>query len=75
MTCTLALALAISAAPALTQTLTCETQGDGRHCWDEHGNTVITEERSRAYVHGHDNEGHAWTTLEHDGQTVTWPTK
>jgi hypothetical protein len=72
----LALAFALWAAPALAQTptLTCETRGDIRHCWDSHGNTVVTEERSGDYVHGHDSEGHSWTTWKHDGRTVTWPT-
>ena len=73
----LALALALSAVPAVAQTptLTCETRGDIRHCWDEHGNTVVTEEPPGEYVHSHDNRGGAWTTLQHDGRTVTWPTR
>jgi hypothetical protein len=72
---TLALALAISG-PSLAQTLTCETNGAYRHCWNERGNTV-TEERlpGSEYTHGWDREGHAWTTWEHDGRTETWPTR
>jgi hypothetical protein len=72
----LVLAFALWAAPALAQPsgLTCETRGDIRHCWDKYGNTVLTEERSGDYVHGHDRGG-AWTTWEHDGRTETWPTR
>jgi hypothetical protein len=55
--------------------LTSETRGDIRHCWDERGDTVITEERSGDYVHGHDNYGRAWTTWEHNGRAYTWPTR
>jgi hypothetical protein len=71
------LALALAAFPAAAQTpaLTCETQGDRRHCWNEHGDTVITEERSGEYVHGRDNRGGAWATWEHDGRTYTWLTR
>jgi hypothetical protein len=73
----LAFALTLSTAPALAQPsgVTCETRSDIRHCWDNHGNTVVTEERSGEYVHGHDNHGHTWTTWEHDGRTYTWPTR
>ena len=53
-----ALALASVSASA-GPTLTCETRGDIRHCWDSHGNTVITEERSGDYTHGWDGKGHA----------------
>jgi hypothetical protein len=72
----LALALVLAAAPAVAQTptLTCETRGDIRHCFDHHG-YESTEERSRDYVHGRDNRGAAWTTWEHDGRTYTWPTR
>jgi len=52
------LAFALAAAPASAgPTLTCETQGDIRHCWDDRGNTVIAAERSGDYVHGRDNRG------------------
>ena len=75
MTRILALALALSTAPALEQsTLTCETQGDRRHCFDHHG-YLSTEERSGDYVHGHDNRGHGWTTWDHNGRTYVWPTR
>jgi hypothetical protein len=67
------LALAMTG-PSLGQTLTCETQGDRRHCFDHHG-YLSTEERSGDYVHGWDNQGRAWTTWEHDGRTYTWPTR
>jgi hypothetical protein len=69
-----ALSLALAAAPLFAGMLTCETRGDTRHCWDERGNTAVTEERSGDYVHGHDNQGRAWTTWEHDGRTTTWTT-
>jgi hypothetical protein len=46
-------------------TLTCETRGDTRHCFDHHG-YLSTEERSGDYTHGWDSEGHSWTTWEHD---------
>jgi hypothetical protein len=69
------LAALLSAAPAPAETLRCEARGDIRHCWNEHGDTVVTEERSGDYTHGHDNEGHAWTTWQHDGRTETWPTR
>jgi hypothetical protein len=58
-----------------TPTLICETHGDIRHCWNERGETVVIEERSGEYGHGHDNRGGAWTTWEHDGRTETWPTR
>jgi hypothetical protein len=64
----------LAATPATAQTITCETQHDIRECWNEHGETVITEERSREYTYGHNNQGHAWTTWEHNGRTYTWPT-
>ena len=69
----LALALAMTG-PSLGQTLTCETQGDTRHCFDHHG-YLSTEERSGDYVHGWDSWGRAWTTWEHDGRTYKWPTR
>jgi hypothetical protein len=72
---TLALALALMAAPAFAGTLTCETQGDRRHCWNEHGDTVVTEERSGDYVHGHDNRGGAWTEWRQGERTYVWPTR
>jgi hypothetical protein len=70
----LAFALAVTGT-ALAQTLTCETRGDIRHCWNEHGDTVVTEERSRDYTHGHDNRGHAWTEWRRGDRTYTWPTR
>ena len=53
MTRVLALTLALSTAPALAQTptLTCETSGAYRHCFDHHG-YLSTEERSADYTHG-----------------------
>jgi hypothetical protein len=30
---------------------------DRTHCWNQLGETVITEERSAEYVHGHDDRG------------------
>jgi hypothetical protein len=53
------LAFALAAPASAEPMLTCETRGDVRHCWDERGNAVITEERSGDYVRGHDNEGRA----------------
>jgi hypothetical protein len=77
MTRVLALAFVLTAFPASAEqpTLTCETRGDIRRCWDDHGNTVVTEERSGEYVHGRDNRGGAWTTWEHGGRRETWPTR
>jgi hypothetical protein len=69
------LALVIAAAPACAGTLTCEAQGDRRHCWNERGETVVTKERQGEHVHGHDNRGGAWTTWTHDGHTETWLTR
>jgi hypothetical protein len=70
----LALAFAIAlTSPAVGQTLTCETSGAYRHCFDHHG-YLSTEERSGDYVHGWDSNGHAWTTWQRDGRTTTWPT-
>jgi hypothetical protein len=66
---------ALTGNPSFGQTLTCETHGDIRHCWDERGNTVVTEERHGDYIHGHDNRGGAWTTWEHNRCTETWPTR
>jgi hypothetical protein len=67
-------ALALAAARASAGTLTCETQGDTRHCFDHHG-YLSTEERNGDYTHGWDNQGRAWTTWEHHGHTYTWPTR
>jgi hypothetical protein len=67
------LSFALAAAPASAWSTL--TRGDVRHCWDERGNTVITEERSGDYVHGHDNQGRAWTMWEHNGRACTWPTR
>jgi hypothetical protein len=68
------LALALAAAFA-GPTLTCETRGDTSHCWDERGNIVIVEERSGDNIHGHDNQGRAWTTWVHNGRAETWSTR
>ena len=70
----LALTLTMIDSQSHGQTLTCETSGDRRHCFDHHG-YESTEERSGDYTHGHDNQGRAWTTWEHDGRTYTWPTR
>jgi hypothetical protein len=71
----LALVLVAGAvSPRAESSLTCETRGDIRHCFDDHGHES-TEERSGDYVHGHDNQGRAWTTWEHDGRTDTWQTR
>ena len=70
----LALALVLTGGPSPGQTLTCETSGAYRRCFDHHG-YLATEERGGHYVHGWDSEGHAWTTWEHDGRTYTWPTR
>jgi hypothetical protein len=75
MTRVVALAFALVAAPASAgPTLTCETSGAYRHCFDHHG-YASAEERSGDYVHGRDSQGHAWTTWEHNGRTETWPTR
>jgi hypothetical protein len=70
---TFASLIAAASGFAQTPTLTCETSGAYRHCFDHHG-YESTEERSGDYVHGRDNRGGAWTTWEHDGRTYTWPT-
>jgi hypothetical protein len=70
----LALALALTGVPSLVQTLSCETSGAYRHCFDHHGNES-TEERSGDYVHGWDSEGHAWTEWRQGDRTYTWPTR
>jgi hypothetical protein len=71
----LALAFALAAtSPSLAQTVTCEANGSYRHCLDHRG-YLSTEERRGDYVHGWDNQGHAWTTWEHDGRSYTWPTR
>jgi hypothetical protein len=69
----LALGLVVTG-PAVGQSLTCETSGSYRHCFDHHG-YLSTEERSGDYVHGWDSQGRRWTTWEHDGRTCTWPTR
>jgi hypothetical protein len=76
MTRVLALAFALATAPAAAgQTLTCETRGDTRHCFDHHGYLSTEERGAGGYTHGWDNEGHRWTTWEHDGRATTWPTR
>jgi hypothetical protein len=71
----LSLALALAPAPAWPeQTLTCETSGAYRLCFDHHG-YESTEQRSGDYTHGWDSKGHAWTTWDHNGHTYTWPTR
>jgi hypothetical protein len=48
--------------PALAQTpsLTCQDSGNMRHCWNERGETVLTQERSPGgYTHSWDNRGHS----------------
>jgi hypothetical protein len=78
MTRILALAFALVAATPASAgppTLTCETRGDIRHCWNERGDTVLTEERSGDYTHGHDNHGHAWTEWRRGDRTYTWPSR
>jgi hypothetical protein len=69
----LTLALA-KTGPSLGQTLTCETRGSYRHCFDHHG-YESTEERSGDYVHGWDNRGRAWTERRRGDRTYTWPTR
>jgi hypothetical protein len=66
-----AFALSVTPAFAQTPTLSCDTSGVYRHCWDRHGNTVVPEDRLGDYVHGWESQGRAWTTWEHDGRTVT----
>jgi hypothetical protein len=57
-------------------TLTCETRGNVRHCWDQRGNTVLTEERSPGgYTHSWTPGGKAFTTWDHNGLSTTWPTR
>jgi hypothetical protein len=41
--------------------LTCETQGDIRHCFDHHGYLSAEERSAGGYVDGWDTDGHAWT--------------
>ena len=66
----------IAATPALAQTptLTCETSGAYRHCFDHHG-YLSTEERSGDYVHGWDSTGHRWTEWRQGDRTYRWPTR
>jgi hypothetical protein len=68
---TLALVLALAAAPASAQTLTCETSGSYRHCFDHHGYESTVQSSPGGYTHGWDNRGKAWATWEHNGQTYT----
>ena len=42
---------AVMGGPSLAQTLTCETSGAYRHCFDHHG-YESTEERRGDYIHG-----------------------
>jgi hypothetical protein len=71
----LALTCALAAAPAAAgERLTCETQGDRRHCFDHRG-YLSTEERSGDYIHGHDNQGRAWTEWRQGDRTYSWPTR
>jgi hypothetical protein len=63
-----------SALGAHAQTLTCETSGAYRHCFDHHGYLSI-EQRSGDYVHGWDSNGRRWTTWEHDRRSYAWPTR
>jgi hypothetical protein len=75
MTRLVVLALALAAAPASAMPrLTCEVSGAGKaaHCFDHHG-YLSTEERSGDYVHGHDNQGHAWTEWRRGNRTYLWP--
>jgi hypothetical protein len=62
----LELALAVTG-PVLGQTLTCETRGDIRHCFDHHCYLSAEDRGAGGYTHGWDNQGRAWTTWEHDG--------
>jgi hypothetical protein len=62
-----------SALGAHAQTLTCETSGASRHCFDHHG-YLSTEQRSGDYTHGWDNQGHGWTEWRQGDRTYTWPT-
>jgi hypothetical protein len=76
MTRALALALALAVTgPSLAQTVTCETSGAYRHCFDYHGYLSTEEQSPGGYVHGWDSEGRRWTTWEHDGRAYTWPTR
>jgi hypothetical protein len=76
MTRALVLALVFAASPAVAQspTLTCETSGAIRHCFDHHS-YLPTEERSGDYVHGWDSTDHAWTQWRQVDRTYTWPTR
>jgi hypothetical protein len=71
----LVIALATSAS-AQTPSLTCQDAGNLRHCWNQRGETVLTQERSPGgYTHSRDNQGHAWTSWNHNGLSTTWPTR
>ena len=79
MTRVLALALAalvgvVFGSVAQTPTLTCETSGAYRHCFDHHG-YLSTEERSGDYVHGWDRKGRAWTEWRQGDRAYSWPTR
>jgi hypothetical protein len=65
--------LRLSVTPVFAQapTLSCETFGVYHHCRDSHGNTVVTEDRSGEYVHGHDNRGGGGRR----GSTMAAPTR
>ena len=69
----LTLALAMTGR-SLGQTLTCETSGGYRHCFDHHS-YLSTEERSGDYVHGWDSKGRAWTEWRPGDRTYVWPTR
>jgi hypothetical protein len=68
------LALVVATSPALGQSLTCETRGDTRHCFDHHG-YLSTEEQSGDYTHGWDSEGHAWTEWRQGARAYWWRTQ
>jgi hypothetical protein len=63
--------------PALAQTpsLTCETSGSYRHCFNHQGYDSTEQQSPGGYVHGWDNRGHAWTTWDHNGVSTTWTTR
>jgi hypothetical protein len=69
------IALAGAAAVAQTPSLTCQDTCNMRHCWNERGETVITEQRSPGgYTHSRTADGKAFTTWDHNGLSHTWPT-
>jgi hypothetical protein len=70
----LALAFALAAVPASAgpPAVMCGTRSAARTA-----STTATASRlgsGRRQLHGHDNQGRAWTT-EHDGSTYVWPTR